>query len=153
MRSRRESGFTLVEVLVVLAIIGVMAGIAVVGLGSADRSATAEAEARRLAASIQLAADEALIADRPAALSWDGDGYAFLVWDPAAAQWRGHEGVELAARHELAGDIVLASDDPAGPVALGDRAVPVRFTVTAGSESWRVEYDGLTAAAAPAING
>ena len=153
MRSNGESGFTLVEVLVVLAIIGVMAGIAVIGLGSADRSATAEAEARRLAASIQLAADEALIADRPAALSWDGDGYAFLVWDPAAAEWRGHEGVDLAERHDLAGDIVLGSETAPGPVALGDHAVPVRFTVTAGGESWRVEYDGLTAAAAPGSNG
>ena len=80
-RRHGEAGVSLVEVLVVLAIIGVMAGVGVLGLGAADRGARAEAEARRLADRLQLAADEVLVTGTPHALVWDAEGYRFLAWD------------------------------------------------------------------------
>lgn len=148
-----EAGFTLVEMLVVLAIIAVMGSIAVLGLGGADRGASAQAEARRLAASIQVAADEALVSDRPAALVLDSDGYAFLTWDPASRTWKDHERRDLAARRDLADGVEVTSDVPTNPLPLADGAGTYRITVTSRSERWTVLFDGLNAAAAPASDG
>ncbi len=148
-----EAGFTLVETLVVLAIIAVMGSIAVLGLGGADRGASAQAEAQRLAASIQVAADEALVTDRAAALVLGGDGYAFMAWDPASRTWKDHDRPDLAAHHDLADGIGVTSDVRANPLPLLEGAGAYRFTITSRSESWTVLFDGLNAAAAPANNG
>ena len=80
---QREAGLSLVEVLVVLAIVGIMAGVTVLGLGALDRGASGEAEAMRLASRMRLAADEALVTSVPLALVWEEHGYRFLAWDPA----------------------------------------------------------------------
>ena len=148
-----DAGFTLVEMLVVLAIIAVMGSIAVVGLGGADRGASAQAEAQRLAASIQVAADEALITDRAAALVLDGGGYAFLAWDPTSRTWKKHERLDLAARRNLAEGVEVTSEVPANPLPLVEGAGVYRLTISSRSESWTVLFDGLNAAAAPASDG
>ncbi len=148
-----ESGFTLVEMLVVLAIIAVMGSIAVLGLGGADRGASAQAEAQRLAASIQVASDEALITDRATAIVLDSGGYAFLGWDPASGTWKDHDRPDPAAHRDLAEGIEVASDVPANPLPLTEGAGAYRFTITSRSERWTVLFDGLNAAAVPANDG
>ena len=139
----------------VLAIIGVMAGVTVLGLGSAGRNASVQAEARRFAASIQLAADEALVTDRRLGLGWDGEGYSFLEWNSAQGQWQPHGSGDLGGRHELPDAISLAGDTRDGPVPLGDGVTgdPIVFTFTGGSDRWNVRFDGLNAAAVPASRG
>ena len=57
---RRERGFSIIEILIVLAIIGVAAGAVSLGIGSATRAPNVEAEARRLAVRLQAAADDAM---------------------------------------------------------------------------------------------
>ena len=57
---------TLVEMLVVLAVVGVSAGVVVLGLGSLRRGDGAQAEANRLADRLKLAADEVLVSGNPA---------------------------------------------------------------------------------------
>ena len=136
-----------------LAIIAVMGSVAVLGLGGVNRGASAQAEAQRLAASIQLAADEALVTDRAAALVLDSGGYAFLAWDPASRTWKDHERLDLAARRDLADGVEVTSDLPANPLPLTDGGVAYHITVTSRSESWTVLFDGLNAAAAPANDG
>ena len=139
--------------LVVLAIIAVMGSVAVLGLGGVDRGASAQAEAQRLAASMQLAADEALVTDRAAALVLDSGGYAFLAWDPASRTWKDHERLDLSARRDLADGIEVTSDLTANPLPLADGGVAYHITVTSRSESWTVQFDGLNAVAAPASDG
>ena len=78
MKRDRQAGLTLIEMLVVLVIVAVMAGVAVLGLGSLDRGSRAEAEARRLADRLQLASDEVLVAGAPLAMLWDPGGYRFV---------------------------------------------------------------------------
>ena len=151
-RASEEAGLTLVEILVVLAIVGVMSSIAVLGLGGAGQGASAQAEARRLAASIQLASDEAMVTDRSLALNWDGKGYSFVEWNSQSKEWQPHKAADLGGRHELPDEMSLTGESPDGPMPIGESA-PAALTVTTGSQSWQVRFDGINAAAAPAAAG
>lgn len=151
MQSRGEQGLTLVEVLVVLAIIGVMSGIAVLGLGGTSRGAGTQTEAHRLAESIQLAADEAMVTERTVALDWDVEGYSIVEWSAADGGWRPMEAGGFGGRHQLPPDISLEGMSEA-PVPIGENRT-LEFTVSGDPTSWNVRFDGLNTEAAPANSG
>lgn len=143
----RRQGMTLVEILVVLAIVGVMAAVVTLGVGVADRGMGVETEANRLADRLRLAADDVLVTRRPLALTFDGEGYGFVRPDGAAA-----EGVEaLAERHALPPGVTLIGLETTSPVTIDpDGARPVAaFGLAKGDRRWRVEFDGLNAVARP----
>jgi general secretion pathway protein H len=76
--SLRCAGFSLLELLVVLVILGIAAG--VVSLSVAPREARLVAEeSERLAALFRLAQDEARVRGRPVAWIADAQGYRFLI--------------------------------------------------------------------------
>lgn len=82
------AGFTLLELLVVLTIIGIVTGGALlsIGLVGPDRRLTQEAD--RLAALLDLAADRAELEVRDYGLRFRRDGYEFMVWDPRSGAWQ-----------------------------------------------------------------
>lgn len=97
-RTRAESGFTLVETMVVLAIVGLMAAVVAVSLPSSE--ATLVRESERLAARLLAARDHAILANRETSAILDTRGYRFVMrdgkaWKPmddaplADAAWRG----------------------------------------------------------------
>ncbi|UYY59640.1 prepilin-type N-terminal cleavage/methylation domain-containing protein [Sphingomonas sp. S2-65] len=144
-----EAGMTLIEMLIVLAIIGVAAGAVTLGIGSATRAPTVETEARRLAMRLQAAADDAMLGDRIVAFTAEKHGYGFATV--------GTDGRMIArtddamAFHRLpAGIVVTLNTRP--PVMLGVDGVgrPLAAIIERGDQRWRVTYDGLTASAAPA---
>lgn len=128
-----EAGLTLVEMLVVLAIVGVMASAAVLGIGAATRAPSAESEARRLATTIQAAADTAMIDDGGAALDWDEGGY----------------GLRGGARHRLPAGMTLAVRGAGRPAILGIDGTGLLLvaTIAARDDRWTIAYDGLRATA------
>ena len=144
-----ESGMTLVEMLVVLAIIGVAAGATVLSIGAATRAPSVESEARRLSSRLQSVADEAMVDDRPLALTWDAKGYAFLDWDGRGWRSPADEG---HARHRLPAGISLDMGRRTPPLLLGvdGSGVPAAIALTTGKDRWLVVYDGLTATPIPA---
>jgi general secretion pathway protein H len=75
---RAIRGFTLMEMLVVLVIIGLIVGFAVIGI-SDNRAGELEREARRLKAVLTLAAEEAIVKSRDLGVRFDADGYRFFV--------------------------------------------------------------------------
>ncbi len=75
-RRGAEAGLTLVEMLVVLAIIAVASGAAMLSFGGDGGPRAADAEARKLAIALQRASDDALVASRPASMAWTAEGYA-----------------------------------------------------------------------------
>lgn len=146
---RGEAGLTLVEMLVVLAIIAVMAGAVSIGVGSITRAPSAEAEARRLAARLQAAADDGMLGDRMIAFTAAKNGYGFATIGTNGA---------LVARtddafgfHRLPAGMVVTLD-VRPPVILGvdGGGRPLSALIESGDQRWRVTYDGLTATAAPA---
>lgn len=154
-----QSGLTLVEVVVALAIVGVMTGAAVMSLGSADRSGGAETEAVRLAARLGLGVDMALIDGAQLDLQWDERGYAFN----RTADGASHEAQStIGGRHDLAAGVRLSVTSETGARVFGktgavvtlrpeDAATPVSFLLDGPGPDWRVQFDGLNASATPAL--
>ena len=71
-------GFTLVEVVAVLFIIGVMAAFAVIAIGDGGHDRVMEREARRLANLLELARDEGILTAETQAVGFTRHGYTFL---------------------------------------------------------------------------
>ncbi len=78
--TRAERGFTLIEILVVLALIALLTGLAALSAGAAGSPVTREA--RRLAATLQLATDESRLQGRVLGLKFRQDGYSWLELVP-----------------------------------------------------------------------
>jgi len=73
----QQAGYTLVELLVVLVVIGIMLGLVSLSLAP-DPNARLHRDADRLEALFALAAEEAQLSARPIAWRGDENGYAFF---------------------------------------------------------------------------
>lgn len=80
--TRAERGFTLIEILVVLALIALLTGLAALSAGAAGSPVTREA--RRLAATLQLATEESRLQGIVLGLKFRQDGYYYLELVPRA---------------------------------------------------------------------
>lgn len=74
-------GFTLIELLVVLVIIGILITFATLAIGN-DQDNLLQQEARRFAALIELAGDEATLQGRELGVELTREGYRFLFLAP-----------------------------------------------------------------------
>lgn len=83
----RTAGFTLVEILVVLVIIGTILSVAFLSFGILRDDRSLEREARRMAALIELVTDEAMLQGRDFGLEILSGGYRFVELDPLVNQW------------------------------------------------------------------
>jgi general secretion pathway protein H len=141
-RARRR-GFTLVELMIVLAIIGLAA--AAVILTAPDSRPTAAAAAERLVVRLANARAEAILQGRPVALRLDREGSVALR-AARGGDWSPLEGAGLVAEPwpagvtpRLEGEAVRVTFDPTG---LTDPAVLVLADAAGGQASVRVEATG-----------
>lgn len=95
--TKPATGFTLVEIMVVVVIIGVIAGFAVLSIGSRALDDRLDTEARRLKELVALAADEAVLQGIELGFLQTAEGYAFLALGPDG-QWAPLESDTLRAR-------------------------------------------------------
>lgn len=156
-RRNRDGGITLIEMLVVLAVIGVATGATMLSVSSADRDTRAEAEAVRLAHNLSLGMDEALIGGTPLALIWDPGGYSFVAWSDVAASWGAAGQGTLATRHDLRAPLQLGVDGQDTPLAVVMAPSGIGPAISliigppapSGGPRWVVDFDGFSASARP----
>lgn len=140
-----ERGLTLVEVLVVLAIIAITASVSVLAIGS-DDGLRAQAEARRLEARLQLAADRSMIGSKPIAVLIEPGGYRFLERDPRSGEWAS-AGASGEDAFVLPDGMSLQTADGATvlPLDVNGSGRPFTLYLDSGERGWAVAFDGMTA--------
>jgi general secretion pathway protein H len=120
------AGFTLIEILVVVVIIGVVAAGLMLSVNLTGRDRDLQREGDRLLALINYAHEQAELQTREYGLQFTDDGYKFLVYDQQRGIWRDAneddaldprklpEGLDVKLRVE-ARDIVLSHPDDKDP--------------------------------------
>ena len=97
MNRAAATGFTLIEILVVLLIVSIMSGVVIANLPSLTRTADFDAEVKRLQIVMELAREEALMQssefgfrlERQA--NGDYSGYSFVIYDDENQTWTGYD--------------------------------------------------------------
>jgi len=98
--ARRGPGFTLIEVLIVVVIIGVITAGIVLSVNITGRDRELEKESDRLLALFSYAREQAALQTREYGVMFQDDGYEFLTYDMRRATWRSvFEDDALIARH------------------------------------------------------
>jgi general secretion pathway protein H len=143
---RVDAGFTLIEVLVVLLIVGLAIGIVAISVGS-DESRVTEREAKRLAGALEHAAATAQWRAEMLGVSAEGGGYRFWRRD-ADDRWSAFTGDDVLAARTLPAGITVAFVAYAGAPVAPDAILPFRasgrnepFTLEVASTAWSLHVD------------
>ncbi|VAX14510.1 hypothetical protein MNBD_GAMMA24-888 [hydrothermal vent metagenome] len=86
MPSHRQKGFTLLEILVVIVLLGIIMTVAVISIGN-TQSGKLQEDMRRLLQIMRLAQEEAIINQQTLAVKFSIHGYALQRYDRKAKIW------------------------------------------------------------------
>jgi len=103
---KNQQGFTLIEVLLVVLLIGIVTGIVLLAASPNDSSRVVSNEAERLADALNLASDEAVNNNQQMGLLLDEKSYYFVTLDEQSQTWEASS-EPLFSLHELAPTVSL----------------------------------------------
>ena len=147
MSRRVASGFTLIEMLIVIVVIGIASGLVIVNLGGDDRR-TAEREAARLAGALEHAA--ALAQWQSATLGVSAEGRNYRFWRRGADdRWQALVDDDVLAPRALPGEITVIPVSYASAPVATDAVLPFRpsgrnepYALLLASPAWSVMIAG-----------
>jgi general secretion pathway protein H len=121
-------GFTLLEVMVVLVLIGIIFSFAMLSVSRSDQDELMKRETRRLATLISLANDEAVIRGQEFAIHFSETGYDFLVLQLEG--WQAPQDDHLLKSYQLPKGIRVRIEVEGDPPGLGKQSKKVEETRT-----------------------
>lgn len=144
---RLARGFTLLEMLIVIVVIGIASGLVIVNLGGDDRRTT-EREATRLAGALEHAA--ALAQWQSTTLGVSGEGRNYRFWRRTADdRWQALGDDDVLAPRALPAEITLVPISYAGALVPADTIIPFRpsgrnepYALLLASPAWSVLIAG-----------
>ncbi|MDQ6619942.1 MAG: GspH/FimT family pseudopilin [Pseudomonadota bacterium] len=148
--ARKSTGFTLVEIMVVLLLLGIVAAVVTVRLEH-DPRRVLQAEARRLAGALESASAHAQWHDTTVGVSTRGSTYAFSRRD-GDGQWHVITDDEALSPRALPEQVDLRVERYAGAVVSRDAVLPLRpsgrnepFELVMSAHEWdaRIASDPL----------
>lgn len=81
-------GFTLIEILVVLILVGLLASMAVFTMGGKSQQRELQNEIRELYLLMQTASDQAVLNNLELGLLFEEDGYRFVAFEDETGEWK-----------------------------------------------------------------
>lgn len=139
--SVKASGFTLIEIMVVIAIMGIMLGLGMIAFGDGGLSDKLEQESQRLYGLIKLAQEESILQAKEIALELETDGYVFKEseFDEKTGQykWNAIVGDKLFRKRSLTAGIELdlsVEDTALALNAKSDNQTPIRILILSSGE-------------------
>ncbi len=102
----RSAGFTLLELLVVLVLIGIIISFAVLSVGDGGRQERLKQEAERIVSLFNLAGEEAVLRSMELGVVLQPHGYAFVTY--GGSGWQPLAGDDLFREHALPDGVELA---------------------------------------------
>ncbi len=148
-KRRYQQGFTLLELLVVLVIVGIMLGAVSFGTMQSSRQRL-QTDAQRIALLLQMAREEAIVRNRPIAFEANQNGYRFLVRNEN--QWSLVNDLDMLREREfLLSPVKLAmtpasrSDTDELRITFGREPVdkPFLLELTVGEDHVLIRADGI----------
>ena len=124
----RSRGFTLLELLVVVLIIGLFAGAAVLSLGVLGNDRDLKREALRLHSLMELVHEEALMQGRDFGVLFSGSSYRFLIFDYQSGAWTEPTNDNFLRERQLPEPLKLA-------LRLDDRDVSLEENLTDATDT------------------
>jgi general secretion pathway protein H len=101
----RARGFTLLEIMVVVVIIGMVSAVVVLKIGGNNHDTQLEQEAQRLDALFDYVREQAELQTRDYGFRINDSGYSFVVFDTLANQWRPVDEDDALRDRDLPDDI------------------------------------------------
>lgn len=116
---RRVAGFTLIEVMLVIVVVGILTGLVVANLSGGGGRRELATEAARLASCLELGAEEAVASGEEYGLDFDKQQYRFLRFNERERRWQETDKADICRPHTLPDDLQLRLvDAPPAPLQL-----------------------------------
>jgi len=136
LRLSLQRGFTLLEVMVVVLLVGILASMVRLAVGDGGRGAALRDTARVLQQLTRVAADEAMLTSRPVALVLEPEGYGLQRWQEGV--WQRPDKDALYRLRRLPPGVELRVTGSDDGTALGSR-VPAIFFPDGNAEAIAME--------------